>query len=145
MGNLTRDPELRVTPSGFSICKFGIAVNRTFTTQDGNQREETTFVDIDAFGKQGEVIAKYFNRGKPILVEGRLRLDQWETNTGDKRSKLGVVLERFEFVGVRSDGDQASSDGNSPYEQSAPPQRSTSSAPASPPPVDEDIDDDVPF
>lgn len=104
MGNLTRDPEMRVTPNGMAICKIGLAVNRQFTTQDGERREEVTFVDIDAFGRQAEVIAKYMSKGRPILIEGRLRLDQWETPQGDKRSKLGVVCENFQFVGGREDG-----------------------------------------
>ena len=72
MGNLTRDPETRVTATGLTICK--LAVSRSFTTKDGERREETTFVDIDAFGKQAEVITKYFRKGKPILIEGRLKL-----------------------------------------------------------------------
>ena len=95
MGNLTRDPELRVTPGGTSICKMGIATSRRFKTQSGEQREETTFVDVDAFGKQAEVISKYMTKGRPIMLEGRLRYDQWESNTGDKRSKLSVVLENL--------------------------------------------------
>lgn len=103
IGNLTRDPEVRVMPSGASICKFSIAVSRSFKGQDGEQREETAFIDIDAFGKQAEVIGKFMQKGKPILVEGRLKLDQWESQAGEKRSKLGVVLESFQFIGARSD------------------------------------------
>ena len=74
MGNLTRDPEMRVTPNGHSICKLGLAVSRTFSTRDGERREKTAFVDIDAFGKQAEVIAKYMRKGRPIMVEGRLKV-----------------------------------------------------------------------
>ena len=92
MGNLTRDPETRVTATGLTICKLGLAVSRSFTTKDGERREEATFVDIDAFGKQAEVITKYFRKGKPILIEGRLKLDQWESNEGQKRSKMGCLL-----------------------------------------------------
>ena len=103
MGNLTRDPELRVTANGNSICKLGLAVSRVYSTKDGERREETTFVDIDAFGKQAEVISKYMRKGRPIMVEGRLKLEQWETNDGQKRSKLGVVLENFQFLGSRDD------------------------------------------
>ena len=91
MGNLTRDPETRVTPSGLTICKLGLAVSRNYSTKDGEKREETTFVDVDAFGRQAEVITKYMSKGKPIMLEGRLRLDQWEANDGQKRSKLCVV------------------------------------------------------
>lgn len=103
MGNLTRDPELRVTPQGMAICKIGLAVNRTFKGSDGNNQEEVTFVDVDAFGKQAEVIGKFMNKGKPILIEGRLRMDSWTTKEGDKRSKMVVVVENFQFVGGRSD------------------------------------------
>jgi single-strand DNA-binding protein len=145
IGNLTREPELRVTPGGLSICKFGLAVNRTFTDKEGNKREETTFVDIDAFGKQAEVISKYMSKGRAILVEGRLKLDQWESNTGEKRSKLGVVLEQFQFIGGRGEGGEGGGgydSGSSGSEsQAAPPRRAPSSAPAG----QDDVDEDVPF
>lgn len=127
MGNLTRDPETRVTATGLTICKLGLAVSRVFSTKDGERREETTFVDIDAFGKSAEIITKYFRKGKPILVEGRLKLDQWETKEGQKRSKMGVVLETFQFVGSRDDSDSSGGSGGSDnsggYEQSSPPKR----------------------
>lgn len=106
MGNLTRDPELRVTNTGLSICKLSLAVNRTYTTKEGDSKDETTYVDIDAFGRQAETLSKYLQKGRPIMVEGRLKLDQWETNEGQKRSKLGVILENFQFIGGR---DSASS------------------------------------
>jgi single-strand DNA-binding protein len=108
MGNLTRDPELRVTNTGLSICKLSLAVNRTYTTKEGDSKDETTYVDIDAFGRQAETLSKYLQKGRPIMVEGRLKLDQWETNEGQKRSKLGVILENFQFIGGR---DSASSTG----------------------------------
>lgn len=98
MGNLVRDPELRVTPNGLSVCRFTIACSRTIKAEAG-PKEETTFVDVEAFGKTGEVVAKYFTKGRPIFVEGRLRLNEWQTNTGEKRSKLLVILENFVFVG----------------------------------------------
>ena len=140
MGNLTRDPEMRVTPNGHSICKLGLAVSRTFSTRDGERREETAFVDIDAFGKQAEVIAKYMRKGRPIMVEGRLKLDQWESNEGQKRSKLGVVLENFQFLGSRDDNQEG-------YENSSPPERGESnSADATPTAQNDDaLDQDVPF
>lgn len=101
MGNLTRDPELRQTQSGTSVCRFSIAVNRSYNAQDGSSRDETCFVEIDCFGKSAENIAKFFSKGKPILVEGRLRQDSWEDKqTGQKRTKLMVVLERFELSGL---------------------------------------------
>jgi single-strand DNA-binding protein len=140
MGNLTRDPEMRVTPSGLSICKMGLAVNRSYTTRDGERREEATFVDVDAFDKQAEVIAKYMSKGSPILVEGRLKFDQWESD-GQKRSKLSVVLDRFEFVGGPRDGNEGGG-----FEKSAPPARD-SGASASAPKADapDSLDQDVPF
>ncbi|MEM8549799.1 MAG: single-stranded DNA-binding protein [Verrucomicrobiota bacterium] len=139
LGNLTRDPEMRVTPGGLSICKLGLAVNRNFTTKDGEKREEVTYVDIDAFGRQAEVIAKYLSKGRSIFVEGRLKLDEWEDkNSGQKRSKLGVVLENFQFVGGRGED----GGGSGGYERSSPPARTTGrSAPAAEP----EMEDDVPF
>lgn len=102
MGNLTRDPETRTTPSGSTICKIGLAVNRTFTGQDGQKKDDTTFVDCDAFGKTAEAIAKWMTKGRAILIEGRLRTDQWQDkDTGKQRSKLGVIIESFQFVGGR--------------------------------------------
>ena len=103
IGNLTRDPDLRVTNSGLSICKLGLAVNRNYTTKEGEAKDETTYVDIDAFGKQAEILSKYMQKGKPLMIEGRLKLDQWESNEGQKRSKLGVVLENFQFIGGREE------------------------------------------
>ena len=105
MGNLTRDPELRVTPQGTSVCKINVAVNKQIRMSDGGVKDETSFIDVDAFGRQADVIAKYFIKGRPILVEGRLKLDRWETQAGEKRSKLGVILESFQFVGQRSEDD----------------------------------------
>ena len=98
MGNLTRDVELKTLPSGTHVADFAIASSRKFKRQDGQQGEETLFVDCSAFGRTGEVIAQYLGKGSPIFVEGRLKLDQWETD-GQKRSKHTVVVERFEFLG----------------------------------------------
>ena len=98
-GNLTRDPELRYTPKGTAVAKIGLALNRTWKTETGENREEVTFVDVDAFGRQAEVIAQYLRKGRPLLVEGRLKLDQWEDKTThQKQSKLKVVLESFSFL-----------------------------------------------
>lgn len=103
LGNLTRDPEVRATASGTSICKFGLATSRISRNSDGESREEVVFVDVDAFGKQAELIGRYFTKGRPIFIEGRLRLDQWESQTGEKRSKICVVLESFQFIGNQRD------------------------------------------
>ena len=103
MGNLTRDPELRYTPSGSAVCEFGLAMNRSYKTSSGEQRDETCFVDVTMWGRRGEVISEYFTKGRPILIEGRLKYDSWESAEG-RRSKLVVVAENFEFVGGRQDG-----------------------------------------
>jgi len=144
MGNLTRDPEMRVTPKGTAICQFGLAVSRTWKDESGQPREEATFVDIEAWGKQGETISKYCTKGRPLFVEGRLRFDQWEDKTsGQKRSKLKVVLENFQFIGGRGDGAggaPAESDGAAADAPASP--RAAPRAPAAP---KENVDEDVPF
>jgi len=112
MGHLTRDPELRDTPKGTPNCQFGLAVNRQFKDESGATKDEVTFIDIEAWGRQAETIAKYCTKGKPLFIEGRLKLDSWEDKTtGQKRQKLKVVLESFQFVGggeKSQDGQQAS-------------------------------------
>jgi single-strand DNA-binding protein len=150
IGNLTRDPELRVTPKGTAICQFGLAVNRQFKDDSGQNRDETTFVDIEAWGRQGETISKYCTKGRPLFVEGRLKLDQWEDKTsGQKRSRLKVVLENFQFLGGgRGEGGPAGAPGEEggeqppAFERSTPPPRAA--ARNTPPPA-ENIDDDIPF
>lgn len=99
MGNLTRDPELRYTPSGTPVCEFGLATNRTYTTRDGEQREEACFVDVTMWNRRGVVVSEYLTKGDPIFVEGRLKFDTWESSDGSRRSKLRVVAENFEFIG----------------------------------------------
>lgn len=103
MGNLTRDPQLRYTPSGSPVCEFGMAINRTYSTSAGEQREEVCFVDVVMWGRRGVVISEYFTKGRPIFIEGRLQYDSWETAEG-RRSRLRVVAENFEFVGGRGPG-----------------------------------------
>ena len=106
MGNLTRDPELRYTPSGTAVAQLGLATNRKWKDrQSGEMREEATFVDIELWGKQAELAGQYLAKGRPVFIKGRLRLDQWEDrNTSQKRSKLKVVGERFQFLGSRGEG-----------------------------------------
>jgi len=100
MGNLTRDPQMKYLPSQTPVVEFGIAVNRRYKTQAGEEREETAFVDCTAFGKQAEVIHQWCAKGKPLFIEGRLKYDTWDDkNGGGKRSKLSVVVETFQFVG----------------------------------------------
>lgn len=152
IGNLTRDPELRVTPKGTAICQFGLAVNRQFKDESGATRDETTFVDIEAWGKQGETVAKYCVKGRSLFVEGRLKLDSWDDKTtGQKRSKMKVVLENFQFLGGREGGEggsprSATSSGEEGVDQTierhTPPARGNTKP--TPPPQD-NIDEDVPF
>lgn len=104
IGRLTRDPELRYTPSQMAVCDFGIATDRHWTDKDGQKREETAFVNCTAWGGQAETIQKYMNKGRPIFIEGRLTYDQWDGPDGKKRSKVGVTVERFQFLGGRGDG-----------------------------------------
>jgi len=111
MGNLTRDPEIRSLPSGATVTNFGLAVSETWTDKaSGEKREEVCFVDVDAWGRQGEVVLEYFSKGKPILVEGKLKFRTWEADDGSKRSKHSITLDRFSFVGSRNDSNGASSD-----------------------------------
>ncbi len=102
MGNLTRDPELRYTPSGLGIATFGLAVNTNMGKDDsGNPKTETLFVDVVAFGRTAETIAEYLKKGAPIFLEGRLRFRSWEDNNGNKRSKHEIVLNNFQFLSSR--------------------------------------------
>jgi single-strand DNA-binding protein len=106
MGNLTRDPELRQTPSGRPVVDIGLATNETYKNQSGETVEKTCFVDIVAWGRQAETCSQYLSKGRPVLVEGRLQLDQWESKNGEKRSRLRVLAERVQFL---SGGRKASS------------------------------------
>lgn len=150
LGNLTRDPELRYTPKGTAVVKLGMAINRTWKDDTGASKEEVTFVDVDAFGRQAEVLAQYIRKGRPLFVEGRLRLDSWDDKqTGQKRTKLSVVLEGFQFVD--SGGARAGEEGGPaparPRAVAAPASavpnaNAPSSAAPDGPPLEED---DVPF
>ncbi len=110
MGNLTRDPELRYTPAGKAVANFSIAVNRKFRTDD-QVREETDFFDIVVFGKQAENCSEYLRKGRPVLVDGRLQQRRWETDEGQKRSKVEVVAMTVQFLGGRSQDDSRPSQG----------------------------------
>ncbi|RMF85696.1 MAG: single-stranded DNA-binding protein, partial [Planctomycetota bacterium] len=112
IGNLTRDPELKYLPSNMAVCELGMAVNRTWRDRDGNQKEETCFVDMTAFGRQAETLNQYMSRGRPLFVEGRLKFDSWTAQDGSKRSKLRVVIENFQFLGGR--GGQETGQGRAP-------------------------------
>jgi single-strand DNA-binding protein len=144
-GNLTRDPELRYTPKGTAIAKVGLAVNRVWTNEAGEKKEEVTFVDVDIFGRTAENVGQYMRKGRPMLVEGRLKLDQWDDKqTGQKRSRLGVVAETVQFLG----GAPGAGESGAP----AAPRATRPAAPASAAPAAEPVEgdgppesDDVPF
>lgn len=98
MGNLTRDIEMRFTAGNTPVANFGMAVNRRYRTKDGENREDTTFVDCEAWGRTAEVMNEYLSKGRPVFIEGRLKLDQWQDKDGQNRSKLRVVVENFQFI-----------------------------------------------
>ena len=146
MGNLTRDPELRYTAKGTAIARLGLAVNRSWRTETGELKEEVTFIDIDAFGKQAETIGQYLKKGSPIFIDGRLKLDTWEDKqTNQKQSKLRVVLEAFKFLDSRSSREG----GEAPRAaRPSPPPASAAQPPAPAGEGTEEMpgeDDDVPF
>jgi single-strand DNA-binding protein len=145
-GNLTRDPELRYTPKGTAVARITLAVNRTYTSSEGGEKkEEVSFVDVDIWGRQAEVISQYMKKGRPLLVEGRLKQDTWEDkNTKQKQSKLKVVLESFSFI----DSNRGDSGGGGTAPE-APRSRPAAASPA-PAPEGGEADappegDDVPF
>ena len=162
IGNLTRDPEIKYTPKGTAIADIGLAVNRNYTTDSGEKREEVTFIDVTLWGRVAEIVGEYCKKGRPLFVEGRLQLDTWDDKaTGQKRSKLKVVGENIQLLGSREGGagggggehgegrSESRSEGRSearPQQQSRPASRPASPPPR--PPADPDLDvpeDDIPF
>ena len=149
MGNLTRDPEMKMTPKGTHIAEIGLAVNRTFTTESGEKREEVTFVDVTLWGRVAEIVGEYCKKGRPLFVEGRLQLDSWDDKqTGQKRSKLKIVGENIQLLGSREGGGGGGGESGEPS-QSRPTAR-PAARPAAPPrpAADPDLDapaDDIPF
>ncbi len=104
IGNLTRDPEIKYTPKGSAIAELGLAINRYYTTESGEKKEETTFVDVTLWGRQAEIAKEYLGKGKPVYIEGRLQLDTWDDKqTGQKRSKLRVTGEQMQLLGARGE------------------------------------------
>ncbi len=104
LGNLTRDPELRYTPSGAAVCQMGVALNRRWKDQAGETKEEVTFVDVTVWGRQAETVASYLTKGRAVAVEGRLQLDTWQTDAGERRSRLKVVAQRVTFLSWATGG-----------------------------------------
>ncbi len=163
VGNLTRDPQLSFLPSQTPVVEIGLAVNRRWRSKEGEQREETCFIDCRAYGKQAETINQYMKKGRPLLVEGRLQLDSWQSQDGQKRSKHRVIIENFQFMGGGGagggQGGQGAQGGQGQAQQQnysqgqAPPQQPqqqgyTQQGPPPPPPdAPDDIPggDDIPF
>ncbi len=148
-GNLTRDPEMRYTPKGTAVVRITLAINRNYTTETGERKEEVSFVDVEAWGKQAETISKYMKKGRPFLVEGRLKQDTWEDkNTHQKQSKLKVVLESFSFIDSRApEGDSAEGARPRSTTTAAPAPAPAAPAPEAPaePEAQPPEEDDVPF
>ena len=144
-GNLTRDPELKRTQKGTGVCNFTIATNRKWKDPDGNTKEETTFVDVDAWGRGAETIAQYLKKGGGILVEGRLSMNEWtDKKSGEKRSKIIVTMEQFTFIGGKPEGGdrpRTSTPATTDRQRRA---GVTNDDPGSTPPSD-DPDADIPF
>lgn len=137
-GNLTRDPETKFLANSKAVASFGLAINRRWKDNDGQPKEETTFVDIEAWGRTAELCGQYLAKGRNVYIEGRLKLESWDDrNTGQKRSKLKIVADAVQFIGGKSDGESAG----------APAQASTSAAPRRPAaaPAQPAGDDEPPF
>ena len=127
IGNLTRDPEVRYTPKGTAVADIGMAMNRSFSSDGGERREETTFVDVTLWGRQAEVAGEYLKKGRPVYIEGRLQMDSWDDkNTGQKRTKLKIVGEQMQLLGSREGGG-----GSGPQQRSENPQSNQSSSESS--------------
>ena len=124
MGNLTRNPEIRYTPSGTAVVDLGLAVNESFKNKAGETVEQTCFVDVVVWGRQAETSVEYLHKGSPVFVEGRLQLDQWESPQGEKRSKLRVRADRVQFLGSPGTGTEhaaAPEGAAAPIDSPAPP------------------------
>jgi single-strand DNA-binding protein len=164
IGNLTRDPEIKYTPKGTAIADIGLAVNRNYTTESGEKREEVTFIDVTLWGRTAEIVGEYCKKGRPLFVEGRLQLDQWDDKqTGQKRSKLKVVGDNIQLLGGREGGagggggGGGAGGGGSEFQEGPPAGgggggsggfKRTAPPPQRKPPADPDLDaggDDIPF
>lgn len=142
LGNLTRDPEVRYTPKGSAVCDLGLAVNRNYTLESGEKREEVTFVDVVLWARLAEIAGEYLKKGRPVFIEGRLQMDSWDDKqTGQKRTKIRVVGETMQLLGSRPSG----GGGDAP-EGERPPRPAAKSAPSAAPATPAAPDDDeIPF
>jgi single-strand DNA-binding protein len=150
IGNVTRDPEVKFTSKGSAVTDIGLAINRNYTLDNGEKREETTFVDVELWGRLAEIAGEYAKKGRPVYIEGRLRMDTWEDKaSGQKRSRMKVVGENLQLLGARTGGGGPSSGGDHESYDSAPAAPRRSAPPqaqrqVAPPPSDMP-DDDIPF
>lgn len=149
MGNCTRDPEVKYTPKGTAVAELGLAVNRVYSTDQGEKREETTFVDIELWGRQAEIAGEYLKKGRPVYIEGRLKLDQWDDKqTGQKRYKMRVVCENLQLLGSKPTSGGEEPSGEYTETRTNKPPATKPQAPPRPPP-DPDLDpydsDDIPL
>lgn len=145
MGNLTRDPEIKYTPNGTAVCELGLAINRHYTTGDGEKREETTFVDVELWGRQAEIADEFLQKGRPVFIEGRLKLDQWDDkDTGQRRSKMRVVGEMLQLLGAPQGESQERPAARQERRSEPPAARRLPPKPPRDPDLDAD-DDDIPF
>jgi single-strand DNA-binding protein len=141
LGNLTRDPEIRYTPKGSAVCDLGLAVNRQYTLENGEKREEVTYVDVVLWARLAEIAAEYLKKGRPVFIEGRLQLDTWDDKqSGQKRSKLRVIGETMQLLGSRPTGGGGGAESGGEERASrttAPPRPAAAAA--------EPDDDEIPF
>ncbi len=147
LGNVTRDPEIRYTPKGTAVTEMGMAMNRVFTAENGEKREEVTFVDVTLWGRTAEIAVEYAKKGRPVMIEGRLQLDSWDDKqSGQKRSKLKVVAESLHLIGGRAGGGGG---GGGESEQDERPTRVSAGKTSAPPPAKsapaEPDEDEIPF
>jgi len=144
LGNLTRDPEIRYTPKGSAVCDLGLAVNRSYTLENGERREEVTYVDVVLWARLAEIAAEYLKKGRPVFIEGRLQLDTWDDKqSGQKRSKIRVIGENMQMLGSRPGGGGGSpaeaGDEDRPARATTPPPKPAAVGPREP------DDDEIPF
>jgi len=150
MGNLTRDPEVQYTPKGTAVCKISVAINSSYKNDAGEKVEKTTFADVDCWGRTAELIGEHFKKGSPIFIAGRLETQEWQDKkTGDKRSKLAIVAETFQFIGGRDEPRQKPAEKRSsspPLDTYAqPPKKPVFRAPPTPEPDLDGETDSIPF
>jgi single-strand DNA-binding protein len=146
IGNVTRDPEVKFTSKGSAVTDIGLAINRNYTLDNGEKREETTFVDVELWGRLAEIAGEYAKKGRPLYIEGRLRMDTWEDKaSGQKRSRMKVVGENLQLLGGRAEGGSRPAGGGEQESHEAPAPRRTAPTSRPAPSSSSEPDDDIPF